>query len=928
MEWNNAPAPAADDGALAPLSPLSSLSPLSPLARASQFSRYVRRLLAAESDLADSAEFDRRWDASRMRARLEELLAGGMPLARALRRVRKEVMLATIARDLGGMADLREVVATSTALAETAIAAATHAGHAELVLVHGEPRGESSKAAQRLHVVGMGKLGGGELNVSSDIDLILLYPEEGETDGGRPISNHEFFAKLARTVSASLSAMTEDGYVFRVDLRLRPYGESGPLVASFDMLENYLIAQGREWERYAWIKGRVLTGDRGDELMELVRPFVFRRHLDYSAFASMRDLHRQIRMEVERRDIAENIKLGPGGIREIEFIVQVFQLIRGGRDAPLRSQPTLAVLPLLAQRRLLTEEAVNELTSAYVFLRNLEHRLQYLDDQQTHTLPRASEDRELIAQSMGYATDEALRASLGQCRNAVTRHFNEIFAASPHQDDELAAVWQEALDGPDAERASALLTRLGYADPNEVQRRLGALRHGSRYRQMSASSQTRLDGLVPLTVEAAAAHPNRDATLERMLQLLESVSRRESYLALLEEYPQALARVAELMSASPWAAQYLTQHPILLDELLDSRSLYAQPDWTALTAALRAELAASAGDTEKQMDLLRHFKHVQTMRLLAQDLAGTLPLERLSDHLSDLACAILGIVVELAWKSGRQRHRARPAFAVIGYGKLGGKELGYASDLDLVFLYDDPAPEAPENYARLARRINQWITSMTSAGVLYDTDLRLRPDGVSGLLVSPLESFRDYQARHAWPWEHQALTRARFVAGDPVIGNAFEAIRVEILRQPRERPALKTAVAEMRMKMLEAHPNPSGRFDIKHGRGGIIDVEFIVQYLVLGHSHEHEELTGNIGNLALLKLAARLGLVPEGSALAAHDAYRRFRQLQHSLRLQGETYARIEFDSVSTQAQAVRELWNTVLGDNVVPERVSAADPR
>jgi glutamate-ammonia-ligase adenylyltransferase len=400
-----------------------------------------------------------------------------------------------------------------------------------------------------------------------------------------------------------------------------------------------------------------------------------------------------------------------------------------------------------------------------------------------------------------------------------------------------------------------------------------------------------------------------------VLQLLESISRRESYLALLEQYPQALARVAELMSASPWAAQYLTLHPILLDELLDTRSFHEAPDWPTLTAALRAELAQAEGDGERQMDLLRHFKHVQTIRLLGEDLAGALPLERLSDHLSDLAFEILKVVLELAWQGVRQRHREVPAFAVIGYGKLGGKELGYASDLDLVFLYDDPAPEAPENYARLARRINHLLTSMTSAGVLYDTDLRLRPDGVSGLLVSPLESFREYQTRHAWPWEHQALTRARFAAGDAEIGRAFEGIRAAILRQPRDLAALKRAVVEMRGKMLDAHPNPTGHFDIKHDRGGIIDVEFIVQYLVLGHAHQHEALTANVGNLALLKLAGALGLAPDSAAIAAHDAYRRFRLLQHSLRLQGEMYARIEPEAVQDEVDAVQRLWNAVLGD-------------
>ena len=889
-------------------------APAPELDRAALYSRYVRSLIAADPDLPRRVELGRAWDVARMRARLQNLESEGDALPRALRRLRKEVMLGLIARDLSGLATLEEVVATSTALAEVAIEAATEGIHRDLAAQYGEPRSPEG-VVQKLHVVGMGKLGGGELNVSSDIDLILLYPDEGETDGARALSNHEFFTRLARRLSGALSEMTEDGYVFRVDLRLRPYGDSGPVVASYDMLENYLITQGREWERYAWIKGRVLTGDRGAELMELVRPFVFRRHLDFSAFESMRDLHRQIRIEVERRDIAENIKLGPGGIREIEFIVQLFQLIRGGRDAPLRRQATLAVLPLLAERRLLAPEAVAELRDAYVFLRNLEHRLQYLDDAQTHAMPRSAEDRELVAQSMGYHDYAGLRAALEGHRDAVTRQFNETFVASREQPDELAVVWRDSPDEGETGAVPAPLARLGYADPADVQRRLAAFRDSARYRQMPAGSQKRIGRLVPLMLEAAAAQPKRDETFERMLQLLESVSRRESYLALLEQYPQALARVAELMGASPWAAQYLTQHPILLDELLDSRTLYEPPDWPDLTARVRRELHDAEGDVEKQMDIVRHFKHVQTMRLLVQDLAGTLKLETLSDDLSDLASHILEIVVGLAWRGVQQRHRDSPAFAVIGYGKLGGKELGYASDLDIVFLYDDPAPEAAENYSRLARRVSHWLTSMTSAGVLYDVDLRLRPDGVSGLLVSPLESFREYQMKHAWPWEHQALTRARFVAGDSRIGRAFEALRIDVLRERRDREALRTAVIEMRRKMLDAHPNTSGLFDLKHDPGGIIDVEFIVQYLVLGFSHGHEELTKNLGNLALLKIAGGLGLAPEGRALETHDAYRRFRQLQHSLRLQGERYARIEPGDVAAEAAAVRALWSAVLGD-------------
>jgi glutamate-ammonia-ligase adenylyltransferase len=881
------------------------------LSAARGFSRLARRLLDAEPQLADAGS-DRPFAGTEMRALLAERSATDEPtLRRTLRALRKRVILRLMARDLGGCADLREVMATTTALAETAISFALARLDAALSVQHGRPRGGSSGKPQQLHVVGMGKLGGGELNVSSDVDLIFAYPEEGETDGAKPLSNHEYFTRLGQRLIGALNEVTEDGYVFRVDMRLRPYGDGGPLVVSFDMLENYLITQGREWERYAWIKGRPLTGDRGAEVMELVRPFVYRRHLDYSAFASMRELHRQIRREVERRELFDNIKLGPGGIREIEFIAQVFQLIRGGRDPDLRRQPTLEVLALLAARNLLPPAAVSELTEAYVFLRNLEHRLQYLDDQQTHVLPEVAADRLAIARSMGLADYALLRAELERHRTHVARQFDEIFAAAPQDQHALAALWQE---GGDPGRNIEQLAKLGFRRPLELQRRLGALRESPRYRQMPAASQTRFDRLVPLAIESTATAADPDTALERILELFESVSRRASYLALLEEYPQALARLAELVSASGWVAQYLTRHPILLDELLDTRTLYSAPDWPALTHTLRAQLDDATTDTERQMDILCHFKQAQTMRLIAQDLGGTLPLETLSDHLSDLACVILGEVLRLCWNALRSRHRETPRFAVIAYGKLGGKELGYVSDLDIVFLYDDDAAEAPENYARLAQRINGWLTSITPAGVLYETDLRLRPDGASGLLVSPLASFREYQEKHAWGWEHQALTRARFAAGDVAIGRAFEALRAAILRKSRDLDALRRDIAAMRAKIFDAHPNATALFDLKHDRGGIIDVEFIVQYLVLGYAHAHPELTGNIGNLALLKLAGGLGLIAEAQALAAHDAYREFHRTQHRMRLAGERYARVARSEVGEHAQAVLDLWHSVFG--------------
>ena len=863
--------------------------------------------------MLSAADLDAVFTAADMQSELETVgISDDASLGRALRRLRQRVMARLISRDLSGRATLDEVVTTVTELAEVSIRTAVDRLHRDLAAVHGEPCSAADGTHQQLHVVGMGKLGGAELNASSDIDLVLVYPEEGDTDGTRPLSNHEFFTRLARRLINALNEWTEDGFVFRVDTRLRPYGDSGPLVVSFEMLENYLITQGRAWERYAWIKGRVLTGNQPDALMAMVKPFVFRRHLDYSAFASMRSLHSQVRHEVSRRDRLDNIKLGPGGIREIEFTVQVFQLIRGGHERSLQQQPTLPVLAALGERGFIEAAAVAELRDAYIFLRNLEHRLQYRDDQQTQELPTNPAELELLAHSMNFADFTSFSAELARHRGAVSRHFESIFGEDDINEHPLAELWH--MPPEDAAAAEERLSAMGYAQAPEICRRLSMFRHGNRYRQMPADSQRRLDRLVPAAIAAAVTRRGPDVTLERLLGLFESISRREAYLALLHEYPHALDRVADLMSASPWVAQYITQHPILLDELLDTRTLLAKPDWPALQAGLRAGLATVEGDTERQMDMLRHFKNTQTLHCVAQDLAGTLPLETLSDHLSDLASIILEEVLQLSWRGLKQRHCDNPLFAIVGYGKLGGKELGYASDLDIVFVYDDPAPEAAENYARLAQRINNWLTSVTAAGILYETDLRLRPDGVSGLLVTPLDTMRRYQLQQAWLWEHQALTRARAVAGDAAIGRAFEQLRIEVLCAPREEAALRNGILEMRQKMLEAHPNKSTLFDLKHDHGGIIDVEFMVQYLVLGHARDHHELTANAGNLALLKTAADLGLISEEQSESTRTAYRQFRALQHQLRLSGERYARAEAQDVAAATTAVNRLWESLLG--------------
>lgn len=882
------------------------------LDRALPLSRYLTRLLESRPEIGDElrGSLQAPWTAQAMRDCLAAEAADEAALRPALRRLRARVMARLVARDLAGLADLDEVTETMTTLAEVAVGHAAILLSAVLAARHGTPRSAAGEA-QELVVIGMGKLGGRELNVSSDIDLIFAYPEDGETDGeGARLSNFEFFTRLGRQLIGALAEITGDGQVFRVDMRLRPNGDSGPLVASFDMLENYFITQGREWERYAWIKARPLCGARGGDLAALARPFVFRKYLDYGAINAMRELHAQIRREVARRDMANNIKLGPGGIREIEFIAQVFQLIRGGRDKALQIRPTLQVLALLAERGILGESAVRELTVAYRFLRNLEHRLQYLDDAQTHTLPENPQDQALVARGMGFTDYGALLEELDDHRGNVSRHFEAVFADPNRDGHDLAAAWQGCESG-EAERE---LARLGYGDASGGAQRLAGIRAGNRYQQMPPGIRERFDALVPRLIEAAAETPNPDATLARGLDLLEAISRRAAYLALLQQYPQALQKVAQLVSASSWAATYLTRHPVLLDELLDARLLEAAPDWAAFRAQLAQDLDEHEPDTERQMDMMREAHHAQVFRLLLQDLAGLLPLEKLSDHLSELADIMLDSACRLAWRKLLKRHRDTPAFAVIAYGKLGGKELGYASDLDIIFLFEDEAPDAPEIYARLAQRINTWISSTTPAGILFQTDLRLRPNGESGLLVSSVEAFRKYQMESAWVWEHQALTRARFSAGDAGIGRKFEAIRIEVLRKPRDLAELKREVSAMREKMAAAHANKSELFDIKHDRGGLIDVEFIVQALVLGHSHEHAELTGNLGNLALLKIAAGLGLIPEDLAGRVRDAYRKYRTLQHSLRLNDAQYARVERGSLTQEIADVRELWREVFG--------------
>lgn len=915
----------------------------------SSASRFLARWINAKS--IRSAQLSKQTQLSLNRTVFDQLLqfelesgsAVTLTLGGAMRRLRNLVVCTLIDRDLRGLADLDEVVRTMSEFADFAVQTHLQALMLELTGLYGVPIGEESGNPQELIVLGMGKLGGGELNVSSDIDLIFVYPEDGDTRTEsieqRSLSNHEFFTRLGKKLIGALSEITEDGFTFRVDMALRPNGASGPLVASLNMVEEYLIRQGREWERYAWTKARALTGNAADiaALEAISRPFIYRRYLDFGSIDALRSMHAQIRAEVKRQEVlhperSNNVKLGRGGIREVEFISQVFQLIRGGRDPQLRDRSTRTTLRTLADKQLLEPAVVAQLQDAYTFLRNLEHRLQYLDDAQTHTLPPNPDDQLRVARMMGCVDVPTLLHALEAHRQIVAQQFDAIFldkqAAENNGDqtDQSAATQGDSVDpticevqdGDTAQTIASALAARNLGDTEIIDtaaQRIHGTLQSPRLQSLPENSRTRLIALINSALGIIAGMPDlaqRLPALNRLLDFFIAIARRAAYLALLTEYPHSLKRLLRMMAASDWAAKYLTLHPILLDELLDDRNLKAPPDWPAFARDCQNQLDTAPGDTERQMDILREMHHAQLFRLLAQDLEGELSVERLADHLSALADILVAATIDAVWNSINNRHREKPKFTVIAYGKLGGKELGYVSDLDVVFLYEDDDQEAPGLYAKLAQRFITWMTAHTPAGTLFDIDIALRPDGASGLLVSSLATFEKYQRNSAWVWEHQALTRARFCAGDADIGSRFETLREDLLQQERDPQKLRQEVLGMRLKLHQAHPNHSGLFDLKHDDGGMIDIEFLVQFLVLRHAAQYHQLTDDIGNIALLKLCGSLGLIPETLAGQVADAYRLFRKLQHQIRLQGEERARTPLERVQGESDSVKQLWAVV----------------
>lgn len=845
-----------------------------------------------------------------------------------LRLFRHREMLRIVWRDNAGWSDCREMLADLSALAETCIRAAFLYSTRVMQERHGVPRDAGGNESFFI-IVAMGKLGGGELNLSSDVDLVFFYSAAGETDGVRSVSNEEYFRKLAQHFINLLSSNTADGFVYRVDTRLRPFGESGPVAISVDAFEDYLAQHGRDWERYAWVKGRAINVWEGtrDFYITVLRPFVYRRYLDFGVFGSLRDMKLLIEQEGRAAANRENIKLGPGGIREIEFIVQTLQLVRGGTNKTLRERSLLPALEQLGELGFMPEDTVCRLEDAYLYLRTLENRLQAIADRQTHELPTSETDRARLCLAMGADDWDDLYAELSGHREAVQSKFDDILNHERTEKDEEAGE-PDSVNGGRIENLAEQL----FEDPGEVNRRIETLHSSSRYQRMDKISRQRLDRLLPAVLLACGAAGNPLLALDGVLRVIDAIGRRSAYIALLIENKAALERLVRLCGSSDFLARQVAAHPLLLDELLDQRIFQEPPSRESFEKDLAQRLQTSgADDTEQCFEALRNFQQAAVFRVAVSDLSGTLPLMRVSDRLTDIAELVLEEAVRLGMLELTAQHgvphcvvngeQREAAFAIAGYGKLGGFELGYGSDLDIVFMHDSEGEsqqtdgEKPLDnsmfFGRLARRITSILTMPTPTGALYEVDTRLRPSGKSGLLVTSLAALDSYQRDDAWTWEHQALLRARAVAGDREVCSKFESLRKHVLVNYVKRDTLKEEVIKMRERMRgELDKSNAEQFDIKQGKGGVIDIEFLVQYLVLLHAPGIPaliEYPDNIRQLDALRDAAILG---GGDSGALVDAYRTYRVRMHLLSLAGE--ARIAAANEFEEERAlVRRLWET-----------------
>ena len=912
----------------------------------------LRRYPALLQDLIASGDLDSQYGESVYADRLAVQLESAndeASVSKVLRQLRRREMVRIIWRDTTGLSRFVETSRNLSQLADACVDLTLEKVYRFLTAQFGTPLYKQSGDPMPMVVLGMGKLGAMELNLSSDIDLIFAYAHEGETQGGpRSLDHREFFLRLGQRLIKMLDENTADGFVFRMDMRLRPFGASGPLAMSFSAMENYYEEQGREWERYAMIKARAIGRDNGDgeKLLQALRPFIYRRYVDFGVIESLRELKRLINQEVLRRGKEDNVKTGAGGIREIEFIAQVFQLIRGGQEPELQQRNLLTVLSVIRDLELLPDSIVQELRSDYIFLRDVEHRIQALQDRQTQLLPGDDFNRLRIAHGLGFSDWEAFYAELEAVRQRVRTHFANLIADS-HQDDEVEVrnqavdLWMQTETDDDALQD---LAELGYRECAESWRLLKAFKTSRHVTHLQTVARERLDKLMPLIINACARQDNPDLAFQRVLNLVEAIRRRSAYMALLVENPQSLDRLAMLFNASPWITDTMCHYPVLLDQLLNEAALLKPLQVDVLQNELRQfMLRIPEDDLERQMDTLRQFKHAHVLRVAASELTGTLPLMKVSDYLTWLAEAVLQTVFELAWrqmteKYGRpQREKGVPCdpdFIIVGYGKVGGLELSYSSDLDLVFVHDaSPALETDgENaidnnmfFARLGQRIIHILTSRMASGVLYETDMRLRPSGNSGLLVSSLKAFENYQREGAWTWEHQALVRARVVAGCPRLKEKFEAVRCAVLGNPGDPSKLLQDVTDMRLKMLanlSSHKALTGLdesalkadqvFDLKQDPGGIVDIEFLAQYLVLRWSGEKPALARWTDNMRILDEARDADLLTADEATDLQNAYLSYRSESHRRALLNAP-AKVSGDQFASERHRVREIWRKTL---------------
>ncbi len=853
------------------------------------------------------------------------LQAKGLDTSAALRVLRQLCLERLAQLDCSQQTGLAGVTHSMTWLAEVTLDIAWQHVMTDLDALHGVPTKPDDQRAE-MWIIGMGKLGARELNVSSDIDLIYVYDEDGETtgnsEGRHKVSCQEYFSRAVKRMYALIGETTEHGFVFRVDLALRPNGNSGPSVVSLDALENYLLIQGREWERFAWMKSRVIAprsavvNGSAQALRAVVLPFVFRRYLDYNVFESLRTLHQQIRDHASKRSAghperANDVKLSRGGIREIEFTVQLLQVVRGGQFPELRTRPTLDALQRVAKAGLMPQATADALSAAYVFLRQVEHRIQYLDDQQTHILPTADADLVWIAQTLGHANTCEFLSALDAHREVVAQEFDILLGG----DREC-----KGCNGKAGQREPTELDGIAGVFKGRIGERLAQWPGNPRVQALRDDARGRLMRLLQRTAQWLQDGRVSEEAVLRMVDWIEPLLRRESYLALMLERPSVHERLLRLLGAAKWPARYLLQHPGVIDELAGGNLFDSRFDAAEFEGELQARLVAlqrtGEDDEESLLNLLRRAHHAEQFRTLARDVEGVLTVEQVADDLSALADAVLRVTARWCWSRLKNRHREEPAIAIIGYGKLGGKELGYGSDLDIVFVYDDEDERAQEIYAAYVRKMINWMTVKTADGDVYEIDTALRPNGNSGLLVTRFEAYADYQQQRgsntAWTWEHQAMTRARFVMGLQSLAPRFDAVRHAVISAPRDAASLKAEIVAMRERVRQGHPVKADFFDVKHSPGGMVDAEFAVQYLVLLHTAAHPELADNVGNIALLIRAEAVGLMPLGTGQAAANAYREMRRLQHRARLNEEP-TQVEPATLHSECGAILAVWQAVM---------------